>query len=255
MKDYAHFVKKYHYAIDYYANIDVIPNPDLTWRNQQILENEYGLHPVPVVHYRTDLKWLAKYMELGYEYIGLGGLVGSTSQDACQGWIDRCFEMVCDQPSRLPKVGLHGFGITAYGLLLRYPWRSVDSTSWTKIGAFGGILVPRKRGKKFVFQDEQGHPVEPYLIKVSMESPDASKRQHALNLSKAEKAIIQEWLDLIGVPLGKMDSDGNVLEFGVVTRHTERRAANLLFFEKLRESLPEYPWAWSSKRRKGLGLI
>jgi hypothetical protein len=246
---YAEFVKANRIAIDLYANVDAIGHADLTYRNQKYLEKKHGLKPVPVVHYPTDLNWLRRYMDEGYDLIGLGGLVGHMAQDSCRGWIDRCFDLVCDQPSRLPKVRLHGFGVTSYELMIRYPWWSVDSTSWTKIGAFGSILVPHKRGDKFVFTEQ------PYTIKVAWESPSRKGDWHIFTVPDSIKVIIDEWLDLIGIPLGKVDRDGNIIEYGVITRHTERRSANLLFFEQMRSSLPEYPWPFRSKRRKGFGVV
>lgn len=246
MDDYAKFVKKYQIAIDLYANVDAVGNAEITYRNQKYLEKKHNLSPVPVVHYKTDLKWLKKYMDEGYELIGLGGLVGSMNQDGCQYWIDRAFDLVCDQPSRLPKVKLHGFGVTSYELLLRYPWWSVDSSTWTKVGAFGGILVPHKRRGKFVFTEQ------PYVIKVSQESPTAKEQgRHYLTMSPTEQRIIREWLDEIRVPLGKMGDDGEKVEEGVMTDHSYRRAACLLFFEKMRESLPEYPWPFRIGRQEG----
>lgn len=251
MDDYAAFVKKYASGIDYYANVDVIPDPELTWKNQKYLENEHGLTPVPVVHYRTDLKWLQRYIDEGYEYIGLGGLVGSTKQEHCQQWLDRAFNLVCDTKDRKPKVRIHGFGVTVYSLLLRYPWFSVDSTTWTKVAAFGGILVPHKRGGKFVFDRP------PYIIKTSHESPTIkNKGQHVLTLSKSEKKIVEEWLEKIDIPLGKLAPDKKTVEeWGVITRHTERRVANLLYFEAMQASLPEYPWPFITNRRRGFGLL
>ena len=250
---YSEFVKKYTVAIDLYANVDVIPNPELTLRNQEYLEGK-GLKPVPVVHYTTDLKWLKFYIERGHDLVALGGLVGSTAQDECRSWIDRAFDIVCDTPDRMPKVKIHGFGVTSYALLLRYPWFCVDSTAWTKIGAFGGVLVPHKRGGKFVFTEQ------PYMIPISMDSPSTKlKGRHFSTLNAAEKNIIQEWLDLIGVKLGKFKIDSEdkieITEFGVMTRHTERRVANLLFFEKMRKAIPQFPFSFQSTRRKGFGLI
>lgn len=247
---YAKFVQKYKIAIDYYANVDVIPNPELTWKSQRYLEKKYGLDPVPVVHFKTDLSWLQKYIDRGHDLIALGGLVGSTSQDSCRDWIDRCFDLVCSTPNRLPQVKLHGFGITSYTLLLRYPWFSVDSTSWTKVGAFGSILVPHRRSGKFVF-DQQ-----PYTIAVSKDSPMTKDRgRHITTLSAAERRIVKDWLELIGIAYGSYDKDGTMIEKGVTSHHAPRRAANLLFFEMFRKSLPEYPWPFQSTRRKGLGLI
>lgn len=264
---YAAFVKEYAHAIDLYANVDVIPTraknikagewaPDeveraeqLSWRNQRYFEKHHGLQPVPVVHYRANLKWLTHYIERNYELIALGGLVGSTSKDGCQKWIDRCFDLVCQTPDRTPCVNVHGFGITNWSLLLRYPWWSVDSTSWTKVGAYGGILVPHRRKGRFTFNEQ------PYLCKVSVDSPDMQKAgRHAISWSDLERKVVLDWLQEINVPYGSVDAEGQVTEFGVSTRHTERRAANLIFFERMRASLPEYPWAFRRPRSKGFGI-
>lgn len=263
---YVRFVKKYRRGIDLYANIDVIPLPswkkesecepaaELSWRNQRYLEKK-GLNPVPVVHYKTSLRWLQKYIDSGHKLIGLGGLVGSTSQDHCKGWIDRCFDLVCDNRDRLPCVKLHGFGVTSFFLMLNYPWWSTDSTSWTKMGAFGNVLVPHKRKGKFVFPTiEQGTVKNPpYVISVSGLSPNVQHAdKHLLTLKKAEREIVEEWLQSIGISIGKLGPEGEVVENGVVSNHIERRAANLLFFEAMRETIPPYPWPFSSKRRKGM---
>jgi len=248
MDDYAAFVKKYQIAIDLYANVDVIPNPKLSWRNLKYLEREHGLTPVPVVHYTTHLKWLRRHIEVGYKVIGLGGLVGSTRQESCRGWLDQAFDMVCDAPDRLPRVKIHGFGVTNYPLLVRYPWWSVDSVTWAKQGGFGCILVPHKRGGRFVFD------TPPYSVKISIEcAARKEKGNHFLTMAGAERAIIEEWLELIGIPLGKQEGE-EIVEYGVLNRHTERRAACLHFFERMRTSLPEWPWPFRGTVRRGFGV-
>jgi hypothetical protein len=246
MRRYVHFVKKYKIAIDLHANVDVIGNADLTWRNQQWLEKR-GLTPVPVIHYGTDpnLHWLSHYVGKGYKLIGLGGLVGKMGKEPCHRWIDRCFDYICDNPKRLPCVKLHGFGVTQFRLMIRYPWWSVDSTTWLKVGGFGNILVPHKRGGKFVFDRN------PYIIAVSVESSKMSSGgRHYLTLRAAEKTIVREWLDTIEVPLG----DPKVEDSGILNNRYLRVKANLLFFEKLRESLPKWPWPFrpSGKHKRSL---
>lgn len=247
LDDYAAFVKKYAAGIDYYANVDAIPNGELSYRNQKYLENEHGLTPVPVVHLEKDsVKWLKKYMEEGYDYIGLGGLAGKATRRARRNWLDACFNVACDNAQRLPKVKLHGFGITSYFMLLRYPWWSVDSVTWAKQGGFGCIFVPHKRDGVFDFWKA------PYSIATSVESKRRKELgEHYLTLTEGQQRIVREWLDEIGVPLGKVDKNGEVVEFGVLTRHTERRAANLLFFERLRAWLPEWPWPFTAQTVEG----
>ena len=240
---YAEFVKEHRQGIDLFVNVDVIPDAELTWRNQQYLEEKHGLRPVPVVHFGTDLKWLQRYIDEGHELIGLGGLVRRDFAKEREAWIGRCFDLICDNPQRLPVVKLHGFGVTSYPLLIRYPWWSVDSSSWSKHSAFGAIPVPHKRRGVFTFD------VIPYLVDMSS---DSKAPDHFLGMSPAEKSIVEEWLDEIGVPLG-VGKGEEIKEYGVSNRHYERNLACLLFFERLRDWLPAWPWPFQATRR-GVGF-
>lgn len=259
MKGYAKFLKKYRRGIDYYSNVDVLPfrrstrspehkvNAELSYRNLKWLEDK-GLHPVPVVHYGAPPAVLQRYVDEGYKLVGLGGLVGSTAKQSGKNWIDDCFEQVCcGTADNTPAVDLHGFGVTSIKLMLKYPWYSVDSTTWTKVAAYGNILLPLRRNGKFLYHHT------PTVVSVSKDS-----KNHDLNYndkkSKALRKAVEAWLEEIDVPLGKMKGE-EVVEFGVTTRHTERRVANLAFFERLVESMPEYPQPFVSKRSKGFGFL
>jgi hypothetical protein len=45
-------------------------------------------------------------------------------------------------PAGNPYVKTHGFGATGQSILLRYPWFSCDSTSWTMAPSYGQVPVP-----------------------------------------------------------------------------------------------------------------
>jgi len=245
LDDYARFIKKYRIAIDLYANLDVIINPELSFKNQKYLEKKYNLNPVPIIHAGTDLKWLKMYIDKGHSIIGLGGRVLSTSIRDYRGWLDRCFDIICNTPDRLPKVKMHGFGITSYELLLRYPWWSVDSATWIKIGAYGAILVPYKRGGRFVFNKDN----IPFVLNVSNENSNKSDiGRHYSTLKTKEREIVEEWLDLIKIPLGKTDKKGNIIKKGVLNFHSSRKKAIVLCLEEMRKNLPEYPSPFVVKR-------
>jgi len=238
MDKYAAFIKKYKIAIDLYANIDVIGNPELTWRNQKYLEKKHGLSPVPVVHFGTDMKWLKKYIEEGYKLIGLGGLVGKNKSIRLTDWLDRCFDLVCDSPNRLPKVKIHGFGISSVKLWLRYPWWSIDSTSIHKKSAYGWILVPFYRAGKFIFDKPPLH------ISVSEESPFVkNKGRHLSTISLKEKEIVLKWLKHIQIPLGTRE------EKGIINNGEMRKLALYFYYEKMMLSLPSWPWPFTPRKR------
>lgn len=243
MDAYAAFVKKYKAGIDLCANVDVIPHPELTWRNQQYLEKTHGLSPIPVVHFGTDLKWLSHYMKFGYELIALGGLVGNAYTEAGDRWISRCFDFVCDTPKRLPKVKLHGFGVSGYDTIIKYPWWSVDSTTWNSRGAYGDIYVPKKRNGRFVFD------TKPHTIAVSQRSPKYTNGgSHSVKLSKGELRIVLDWLEEIGLLFGKTGVDGKVVEVGISNCGRERRKACVHFIQRMQKELPDWPWPYKTIR-------
>ena len=270
MDGYSRFVKENKAAIDICANIDVLPfrnkiqppkgmdNASLTWRNQKWLEAE-GLNPMPVVHYTTDLKWLKKYIKKGYKLIGLGGLVGSTSMEECVDWIDDAFCIVCDTKDGMPRVDIHGFGVTSFYLMRRYPWYSVDSTSWTKVAAYGGIIVPGRRNGKWIYDtldEPNAKAVVPEVIKISLDSPSVKDAVHYQNTTPEKRKLINDWLEEIGVPLGNPKKKKTHPKWnGVLTHHSWRRTANLRFFERFRNTLPEYPWAFRTRRPKLIGEV
>lgn len=247
--EYAEFIKKHIDAIDYYANVDVIYNPELSWNTLKYLEEKHGLKPLPVIHCNTPLSWIDKHLDAGYTYLGIGGLGQGITKDVFKVWADRLFTRICPAPDYLPIVKTHGFAMTAYGLLFRYPWYSVDSATWAKAGGFGKIMVPHKRNGKFVYD------IRPYEVFVSEESPSAKIHgKHYLTLNASEKSIIKEWLELIKVPLGTLSKPDTPDDFGVLNRHVERKQANLMFFEKMLESLPTYPWPYKVSRTATVGF-
>lgn len=232
---YAKFIKANLDTIDYYANVDVLYDPQCSWDTQKYLEAEHGLKPVPVIHYGEPIKWLDKYLEDGYDYIGIGGMAQIKIASLYAEWIDGIFRRICPAPTYMPIVKTHGFAITGYKLLRRCPWYSVDSASWTKAGANGTVYVPHKRNDKFTFD------VAPYTLRFSDKAPSDGK-DHFRGLGPVAKQVLLDWLAEINIPLGRRNADGSVAENGVTTRHSERKAANLFFFERMRASLPPYPW-------------
>lgn len=238
---YIEFIKKYKHKIDLYANVDVIFNPELTWQAQMYCEKN-GITPVPVIHFNTPMKWLQRYLTRGYEYIALGGLGQEAHQTAYKVWADQAFDIICDQPSRLPKVKVHGFAVTAIELMRRYPWYSVDSTTFINFAAYGQILVPPKVNGKWDYGQRY------LMVRVSeQESKTFNKTAVGNSYKEKEVNIIMEYLNEKGFVLGKSKiEDGKVikLEPGLCNDDAMRAELNALYFIDFTNSLPKWPWAF-----------
>jgi len=242
---YAAFLKL-HPDIRLYANVDVIFNPKLSWKVLKYLEREHGLSPVPVIHFGTEVRWVKRHLDAGYEFLGIGGLGQEAQRRDYVGWADTVFRLVCSGADRMPLVRTHGFAIGSPSLMRRYPWWSVDSATWVKSAGFGKIFVPRKKSGKWDFFHHLG-------IDVSDKSPSLQvKGQHITNLSPGEKRAVIEWLDEIGVPLGSMTDSKNDTQKTVMNHRSCRILANLHFFKGLVRSLP---WPRPFGARKVVGRI
>lgn len=250
LDDYAEFIKQHKHAIDYYANVDIIFSPKHSWEAQQYLVEQHGLWPVPVVHHGAELIWIKKYLNAGHDLIGLGGLGQEAKKIQYFEWADRVYSFLCPGPKRLPIVRTHGFAMTSWELLTRYPWWSVDSASWVKAGGFGKIFVPHRRKGKADFS------LRPYGINAGVLSPCGvafrRERIHKVQpVSKAEAAAIMAWLEEIDVPLGSVDENDEMVEWGVCSHHAARKIANLRYFEALCAYLPAWPRPFRGIPRQG----
>jgi len=235
---YIRFVKRYDRYLFAYVNMDWINNAEGSYNSLKYMERK-GCHPLPVFHLGNDSKWLKRYVDEGYEFICIGGITPNP-YGIVKPQLDKIWSDILTDSVGRPVVKVHGLACTSYRLLKRYPWYSVDSASWTKLGAWGGIYVPRKVGGRFSF-DKQ-----PFGIQVSEKSSKTGERdRHLCTMPAAEGAHIKEWLQLIGVPLGGKK------ELGVTNDYESRMRANLFFFQAMCKSLPDWPWNFTKPIRKG----
>lgn len=156
--------------------LDGIGDPLQTYRNQLEMELR-GCRALPCFHAGEDERYLEWYVK-NYEYITLGGMVGSSTK-ALSVWLDRVWNKYLVDGSGRARLKVHGFGITSRPLMERYPWYSVDSSSWIQSAAFGAIETP------------QWGP-----LSVSEKSPSRhTAGQHASTLTELEQDIVYKTLE------------------------------------------------------------
>lgn len=159
--------------------LDGIGDPLLTYKNQKKME-KLGVRPLPCFHAGEDERYLEYYVK-NYEYITLGGMVGSSTKQLCI-WLDRIWDRYLVDGSGNARIKVHGFGITSVPIMERYPWYSCDSSSWIQSAAFGGIVTP-----------EHGP------INVSEKSPSKHERgQHMTTMTQIEQDYLFSMLEKQG---------------------------------------------------------
>lgn len=143
--DYIRTIKESEVTI--YAGLDVIGDWKKTKENIEYMEAQ-GLKPIPTFHYASPIEELKRMIEK-YDYIALGGLVPiAMERNKFKAWCDYCFGIIGTDTK------IHGFGVNSYWAWQRYPWYSVDATSWVTGSKFRRI-VKFKGGKLHTYQKNE----------------------------------------------------------------------------------------------------
>jgi len=262
--DYCEFLKVHKDNFAFYVSVDVIFNPELSWKVQKYMEDVHKLNPLPVYHSGEDFKWLKLYMD-NYEYIGMSGL-GQRAKK--MQWMlntgDTAWGMICDDKG-MPRNKVHGFAMTSPDLIIEYPYHSVDSTSWMQFGKYGLIIIPKKKNGKFIYDEP------PHIISVSTRKKRKTEYDHFEHLPKIEQKHILEYLEMKGIPMGKsileeeefdrsrpelpiskksVSSIERVIEVGVCNNNDLRDQINLDYYLDLEAAIPPWPRPW--KKRKNM---
>jgi hypothetical protein len=235
IKKYAQYCKENHHLIHQLVNLDVIPgkfgrrdnsqaevedSAKKSHKNQQWLKDK-GLKPIPVFHQGERLYWLELMLKDGEDYIGLSPSKFVKLKDQMR-WLDMVFNILTDSAGR-PLVKTHGFAATSHTLMVSYPWRSVDSTTWSLTPGYGQIIIPAWIHDQY---DYLHRPTRVIMSGVEQKNKNAQEKQYEV-LSPVHAPNVERYVrDVIGSTITKQ-------RFSSV----ERCKAMLVYYLHLNERL------------------
>lgn len=228
LEEYIAFLQEYKDKLDVYCCLDVIGDVEATWKNFERMLAA-GLHPLPVYHVGEDVKYLHRCLE--YDYFCLGGMAKDASAKLRVPFLDKAFTIICDKDG-IPKSKVHGLGMTSFELMRRYPFYSVDSTSWVLSAGMGSIFLP-SRGKDTKY-DFSGRP---HVLSFSDRKTNNELGKHFDTCSKDYQEWIVEYLDYKGFTLE-----------GIRASYKDRRAINVEYLMEFQKTMPEWPWPFKKFR-------
>lgn len=291
--DYITFCKQHLNGITYFVNLDVIPgtpgqkriplveierSAGLGWENfeKMVAAGIPSDRVIHVFHQNEDFRWLQRMLDdPRMDYIGLSPANDRTTPEKMM-WLDDCMKYVCDSTTHKPMIKFHGFAVTSTALMRRYPWYSVDSSSWVVIAGRGRIWVPPKAGRSWDYASQ------PHTVPVSFitKYPD-----HFKHRGPAFQRMVLDYLDAVEVPWGasrwelvdeSVPCDGDstrriysaaireaegfnepplgkkwvevVDEWGVLNSAYYRAEVNIKYLQNFNHTLPQWPWPWEAGR-------
>lgn len=193
IKEYGTFILKHGHNFAVKANLDDIGDTGpKSWENMKALES-MGCNVFPVFHFDDDYRYLTKMLDEGYPFMALGGLVGASTKKLME-WLDHVWANYLVDSKGHPRTNVHGFGLTSFPLMFRYPWYSVDSSSWVMTSIFGSCV--------FVLDGK--------LVKIDFSDESSSKREldswHYAVLPEPQRLKVDEILKPYGINAQQLGS-------------------------------------------------
>lgn len=142
---YIKFCKENRARFDYFIYLDAIGDWKQSKVNYEIMKKE-GVEGIPTYHVGEPFEffeWLIDH----WDYVAIGGMVpylGPTKNRYYSDALHRLMNKV-HLAAKKKSVKLHGLGCTSWEYI-RYPWHSIDSTSWLSGARFQRALVINKKG-------------------------------------------------------------------------------------------------------------
>ncbi len=209
---YMTYLEHVHKALAFYVSIDLLFNPKASYEVWKEMRAN-GFNPLPVVHYGEDISWISKYLK-HTDYVGIGGLGSLVRKEQYYAWADQVFG--------LTRFKAHGFALTAFNLMSRYPWYSVDSTTAFLRARMGGLMMPSMEvhGKKIEFRYDRADT--PMWVTERM----GRQRWHALHMPETSQRGLRILLEELGM---KFED--------VHTEYHHRDFFNLVFMNRVIQNL------------------
>ena len=187
---YAKVYRAHGETFSVFAPLDVIGKTEAsaraTFRNYKRLRYDLGVPVPPVYHIFEPNYWLIKNIEEAQKndtLLCLGGIADNTASSALK-WrrLEAIFSMheVTDRYG-YPRLPIHGFGVGDENFIKRFPFASVDATSWLSLGIEGGCKFRKPDAS---FRD----------VYFSPEARTKNKRPHFDVLGTSAREIVTGWL-------------------------------------------------------------
>lgn len=212
VQDYGRYCLDNAHLIWQLVNLDVIPgsfgrrdntqdeverSADKSHRNQQALK-DMGLRPIPVFHQGERLFWLEKMLREGETYIGFSPSKFVRASDQ-QRWLDMVFNIITDADGR-PFVRAHGFAATSFKNMTHYPWRSVDSTTWSLTPGYGQVIIPAWQHGAF---DYMHPPTRVIMSGVAQKNKKAQEKQYEALPKEQQRSVRRYIEEVVGSTITK----------------------------------------------------
>jgi len=141
IQQYVDYVKERHHEWDFFMTIDLARISSEIFKRYIAIEKmvaPLGVKPLPVLHGDDNVsKYIGMYADRGCTFVALAtAKVLRNRQTQFRHYLEACFEA-----GERYGVKFHGLAFTSIWMMLEFPMFSADSSSWSRVAGFGGIMI------------------------------------------------------------------------------------------------------------------
>ena len=173
----------------FYMTIDLARVSSDIFRRHEALE-ALGIRPIPVLHGDDNVeKYIGKYADRGYKLIALAtAKVLRNSRSQFRAYLEACFNAGAKY-----GVEFHGLGITSPSRMIELPWFSTDSSSWSRVAGYGGIMM----------YDDRRQRLDTFHISDQV----SAGKGHEMKLNSRMMAFVKEYVEHKGYDFHALQTD------------------------------------------------
>ncbi len=172
-----------------YMTIDLARVSSDIFKRHESLE-AMGIRPIPVLHGDDNVAdYIHKYADRGYKLIALAtAKVLRNSRSQFREYLAACFNAGAKY-----GVEFHGLGITSPSRMIEMPWFSTDSSSWSRVAGFGGIMM----------YDDRRQRLDTFHISDQVSNGKGSE----MKLNSRMMAFVKEYVEHKGYDFHELQTD------------------------------------------------
>lgn len=145
VEEYGEWLTRWRHRFHAYASLDVLFDHVGTMRNTRAMQ-ALGFDPIPVFHLGSPMSAFEQYLD-ETNYVAIGGMASGTltmRDPRMWKYLDLLHKKAQER-----RVRLHGFGLSAWPVMARFPWYSIDSSTPSAGHRWGWICLFDPFGKKW----------------------------------------------------------------------------------------------------------
>lgn len=191
LPEYLAYCMRYRHDVEYFFNLDLGPH-DVQLQNFKALV-ACGCPTIGIVSNLMTFETIQKFIDI-YPYIGISySVMGESSGSSSYlTYLDRLFEYL--YRTNQTHVKTHALGLTKLPVMKKFPFYSVDSSTWINPSRYGAVYAFEKGNLRTIPAVKKGSGIRRHGVICALQRQEWSDHAERIKHCAREFSKMQEWI-------------------------------------------------------------